>query len=473
MIPRQDEARLTRILAILQERKGKERLRGWVPTVSPHNDQKGFLESPAKIRAIFGGNRSGKTEAVCVDTALLCMGEHPTRSKSRPPPVMGRFLAPSYEDGLKAIILSKYMELIPFHQLKGNSWEKAWSEKHRAIYFKNGSKIRFFSYEQDINKMGGADLDFVALDEHCPEAVFNEHLMRIVDRDGYIVMAMTPEAGITWELDRVVEAAEKGNDIAYWFFSTYNNPHLSRKGIEFVERQITDERLRKTKLHGEFVALSGLVYPQWNPDIHVIPQTDPPEDAFCMFCIDAHRKKPSVMLWAFWTGDKELIVYDEAEFAPGEGGIEQLKALIRVKSSGRRIQRWIGDEAQGGEGLDITGQKSVMSQLASGVDPIPIQGTSQKSEELFNAGIFKMREMLTPDPVDNKPKFFVMANCEKTAKEFRMYRFRRETKTDEETLREHIRNVDDDRVTCARYMVMLEPNIGFVGVTSALNEADW
>jgi len=387
------------------------------------------------------------------------MGEHPTRSVGRPPPIQGRFLAPSYEDGLKAIILKKYQELIPWHQLKGSDWSKAWSEKHRAIYFKNGSKIRFFSYEQDINKMGGADLDFVALDEHCPEAVFNEHLMRLVDRDGYVVMAMTPESGITWELDRIVEACDKGSkDIAYWFFSTYNNPHLSREGIAFVERQITDERLRKAKLYGEFVALSGLVYPQWNPDIHIIPQANPPEDSFCMFCLDAHRKKPSAMLWAFWTRDGELIVYDEAEFTPQEGGIEQLKALIRVRSSGRRIQRWIGDEAQGGEGLDITGQKSVLSQLSSGVDPIPIQGTSQKSEELFNAGIFKMREMLTPDPVSKQPRFFVMANCEKTIREFGRYRFRRETKTDEETLREHIRNVDDDRVTCARYMVMLEPD---------------
>ena len=311
--------------------------------------------------------------------------------------------------------------------------------------------------------MGGADLDFVALDEHCPEAVYNEQLMRLVDRAGYIVMAMTPESGITWELDRIVEAAEKGTDIAYWFFSTYNNPHLSREGIAFVERQITDPQLRKAKLFGEFVALSGLVYPQWNPEIHVIPQADPPSGAFCMFCLDAHRRKPSAMAWAFWTRDRELILYDEAEFAPQEGGIEQLKALIRVKSSGRRIQRWIGDEAQGGDGLDITGQKSVLSQLRSGVDPIPIQGTSQKSEELFNAGIFKLREMMTPDPVSKRPTFFVMANCEKTIKQFRTYRFRRETKIDEETLREHIRNVDDDWPTCGRYMAMLEPDFQEAG----------
>ena len=377
-IPRQDQARLARILAILQDRKGKERLRDWVATAPPYNDQYGFLRSPAKIRAIFGGNRSGKTEAICVDTALFCMGEHPTRSKKRPPPVQGRFLAPSYEDGLKAIILPKYMELIPFHYLKGNSWEKAWSEKNRSISFKNGSKIRFFSYEQDINKMGGADLDFFAPDEHSPEAVFNENVMRLVDRDGYIVMAMTPEAGITWELDRIVEACDKGSDdIAYWFFSTYNNPHLSREGIAFVERQITDERLRKAKLYGEFVALSGLVYPQWNQDISVIPAVRPPADAFTVFCLDAHRKKPSAMAWGFWTKDGDFILYDEAEFTPREGGIEQLKELIRVRTSGQHIDRWIGDEAQGGEGLDITGQKSVLSQLASGVDPIPIQGTSQ------------------------------------------------------------------------------------------------
>jgi phage terminase large subunit-like protein len=366
-------------------------------------------------------------------------------------------MAPSYEDGIKAVIHKKIKELAPRHLLKGGSWPTAWSEKSRTLEAANGSKMRFFSYEQDVNKMGGDDCDAVYLDEHAPEKMFIESVARTVDRDGYLVLTMTPEAGITWEEEKIIEASEHDPDIAFWTFSTFNNPHLSKDGIAQLEKLITDERLRDAKLYGRFVSLSGLVYPQFDRGLHVVPDgsIDIKPHWHQQFVIDPHHRKPSAMLWTAWDPDGNVCyVHQEAEFPPSAGGVPELAAFIRVKSSGLKIDDWIGDEAMGGEGKNIYGQGSVLSQLNT--EGIPVVGTNQASDKAFAAGVSKIRSMLMPDPVSKQPRLYVAESCTKTIKQFMTYQYRKETAVDEELLREHVRNINDDYPTCARYAVMAE-----------------
>ncbi|RJP56829.1 MAG: hypothetical protein C4541_11485, partial [Candidatus Auribacter fodinae] len=40
----------------------------------PHETQKRFLDSSARVKAFIGGNRSGKTTAGAVDMILECIG---------------------------------------------------------------------------------------------------------------------------------------------------------------------------------------------------------------------------------------------------------------------------------------------------------------------------------------------------------------------------------------------------------------
>lgn len=415
------------------------------------------MHSEAKIRFVGGGNRSGKTEIGVADALLFLLGWHPERSKDNAPPVFIRYCAPSWEDGIKPIILKKIKELVPRSHLEGGTWEKAWFEKARTLKFKNGSECRFFSYEQDVGKMGGADLDGVYLDEHAPQKVFIESIARTTDRNGYIVLTMTPEAGVTWEQDAIIDASERDKDIEFWFFSTYKNPHLSKEGVAKMVRMITDERLRDAKLHGRFVALSGLVYPQFVKGTHVVDDFDVPDRWWRQFVIDPHHRKATAMLWRAIDPDGVSYVYREAEFEPTDGGVPELAEFIRIKSAGDSIKQWICDEAMGGKGMNIYGSSSVVEQLRN--NGIPVVGTNQEGTKAFAAGISRMRSALLPDPVTGKPLHYIFESCKRTIKEFMRYRYRTETKADEELMREHVVNVNDDMVTCDRYGLMAQPTI--------------
>lgn len=452
----------------LRRRRNEERLRYFVPTQPPQNDQYGFLYSHAKIRAVFGGNRSGKTEIGVADSCMFMLGRHPVRTEFRRPPVFVRYCAPKYEDGIKAVILKKFREMVPHHELQGGTWKTAWSEKARTLAFANKSTCRFFSYEQDVNVYGGADIDGFYMDEHGPEAYFIENMMRTVDRDGFGVLTMTPEAGITWEEEKIVEASKNDPDIDFWFFTTYNNPYLSKEGVESVVKMITDEKLRDAKLMGRFVALSGMVYPQFDAAIHVIPDRELPKRGHRQCLIDPHHRTPTAILWRYISPDGVSFVYREAEFPPASGGVKEMAEFIRTKSAGDYIQQWIADEAMGGDGLNVYGEDSVIRQLQS--FGIPVVGTNQDSNKAFSAGVSALRSKLNPDPVTKKPAHYIFKSCNGTARQYQNYQYRKHTAVDEELLREHVRNINDHYVTLDRYGVMAEPTLGNVRVTSRLTE---
>ncbi len=237
------------LLGMLDRRKREERLRYFKPTSADncHNPQDKFLYSNAKIRAAFGGNRSGKTEIGAVDCIMACLGTHPTRPTK--PPVYGRICAPQYQKNCKDVILKKFQQLVPLHELKGGSWDKAWKEMEKAMTFANGSKIHFMSGEQDISFYGGDDLDFFWIDEHLQEKFFIENMARITDRNGWGLITMTPEKGQTWEWDYVT-GPPKGISVEHWFFDTDRNPYISEEGVATLKASIRNKALYAAKLHG-------------------------------------------------------------------------------------------------------------------------------------------------------------------------------------------------------------------------------
>lgn len=176
------------------------------------------------------------------------------------------------------------------------------------------------------------------------------------------------------------------------------------------------------------------------------------------------------MVWRAIDPDGISFTYREAEFAPTDGGVKELAEFIRTKSAGDKIDQWIIDEAMGGDGLNVYGQQSVAKQLRA--YGIPVVSTNLESDKTFDSGISRMRSKLNPDPVTGKPTHFVFESCRRTVKQYETYRYKKETKADEETFREHVRNVDDDFVTCDRYGMCAEPEVGGAKIKSALN-GDW
>ncbi len=386
------------------------------------------------------------------------------------PPVYIRYCAPTYEDSIRGVILKKFQQLVPRYLLRGGSWDKAWSEGSRVLYFANGSQVKFMTYKQwdaAPGSYGGDDCHAIYMDEHGIEAIYRENSMRLADYNGYLVGSMTPELGLVWEEGHVMEPPE-GLTVDHWFFSTERNPYLSQEGVAAVKASITDERLAAAKLEGRFVSLSGLVMPMWSRNVHVVADFEIPTHWPRVLSIDPHRRKPTALDWVAWSDEGEACVY---RWLWGVGGhqkmtVEDLKAFIRAKNAGENVVLMLADEAQGGTGKDIFGQESVIKMLRSDPNGLRIFGTNQSSEKKFEAGIYKFWEYL------KSGKFKVFQSCDYGSGavvdgfrcaslpwQMQHYQYKGLQKQDEETFREKVRGVDDDHIDNCRYILMAgDPN---------------
>ncbi len=440
----------------------------------PSNDQIGFWNSVADEQWAFGGNRSGKTEIVVQKVDAFCNGRHPTLSgtgtverengtlyQQKMPPIKGRYCAPKWRDGVKGVVLQKFKEVCRRSELRGGSWVKAWSESEHRLYYKNGSYIHFKSGEEDLDTYGGTDLDFCAQDERLQYKYYLENKMRLADRDGIYMGGMTPEMGLTWEDDHIQNPPE-GTALDHWFFSSLGNPHISAEAIGKIKAGIKDDRLIEAKIYGRFVALSGLVLPQWNRDVHLVPDYEIPQHYPRVFCIDTHIKTPSAAMWCAWKPDGTIIVYRTAK-KPFD--IPDWQKYIKTKSLNENIVLWMGDEPGGGEGENIWGKESVVKEFTKGVNGIPLVTIGSESDKSFTGGIYKLWDYLKVD-IHGNTKIEVFQSCDYAMEyyngkpcpslpwEMAHYQFKTEHKADEETLREKVRLVNNHYIDDLRYIAV-------------------
>jgi len=470
--------RASQIVREIKRRKIQERLRDIRPIrpddPNPNypdiacNDQLGFLMSEAKIRAAFGGNRSCKSETGAIDSCWFAQGKHPVRSKHRQPPIYGRICAPKYEKNVKGVLLKKFRSMIPHCELLGSRWVKAWSESSKTLTWANGSQFNFLSGEMDLDVYGCDDIDFFWIDEHIDYNRFTECVARTVDRAGYGMLTMTPEAGQTWEEDFITSPPKVNGTpltVDYWFFTTYGNPYLAKEGIETFEATLTDPRKKEAKILGHFMALGGMVYPMYNSAHLMTPDFEIPQSWFKVCLIDPHLRKFTAILWMAWSPDGDPFVYRTRKV---KKIVSELATYIRAQSiNDGQIDLWIGDEAMGGEGKNIFGEESVLVQLNN--LGLPFQPTSTASDKAFEAGVNTVQMYITPEPVSNSTRLKIFQSCSTAIEwidgkvtgsifwEFKRYRFRKEGKADEETFREHVANVDDDLITLLRYGLVAGP----------------
>ena len=444
--------------------------------------------SPAAERWIFGGNRSGKTETAVEDCYMFCIGTHPLRSAHRRPPVKVRYCAPKWRDGIEGVILPKFKEIVQRRHLRGGSWAKAWSQTLHKLYFANGTVIQFKSGEEDKDTYGGIDLDAVYIDEHLREDLYLECKARLADRDGYFFGSMTPELGVTWEGDHVEteQYDDEGNliKVAHWFFHQKRNPYLSKAGVLKFLGAIKDEKMRETKEKGAFHPLSGVVIPQYDPKVHIVPDCNLPESWGRVFCIDTHHRTPSAAMWAAWQPKSPeckagcLWVYRTIK---GRFTVPEWQKIIRARSGGEYIVAMLLDQPGHTTGTDINEKESIIQQFQSGPLALPIHLVTKDAESTFNAGILKLWEMFSIDVMDQSTRIKIFQSCDwppfsldgkphgGLPWELKKYRYKKEQAQDEEMLREKVVLVNDHFIDDLRYIVMYGSPMPQGNIKSALD----
>jgi phage terminase large subunit-like protein len=143
--------------------------------------------------------------------------------------------------------------------LKG-SFDGGWDKQLRTLRFANGSWIQVMTYEQDVDKFGGAALHFVGYDEPPPREIRDECLARLVDFGGFEMFAMTPLKANTGWIRRDIWKKREHPDVTVIKGSIHDNQFLDQAAKKRFLESLPSDLWRQAREFGDFVDVGGLIY---------------------------------------------------------------------------------------------------------------------------------------------------------------------------------------------------------------------
>lgn len=199
-------------------------------------------------RVAIGGNRIGKSRQAAYEAVLAITGKHPYRE------------FPKEGIGWVVGLDNKMIDRIdrPMFEMFLPDRYKTHFDKQRNIWTCRNDEegiyweVEFKSTEMGRDKFQGAKVDFIWFDEEPGKTdIFNECMMRLIDRDGIWWMAATPINGTIW----LKELSERENVFSVTG-AMWDNPFLPLARIEEEVKNLTEEE-RWVRVEGRYIVFGG------------------------------------------------------------------------------------------------------------------------------------------------------------------------------------------------------------------------
>lgn len=441
-------------------------------TYRPYPKQEEFHRCDAFGRYVAGANRAGKSDCEVMEVIWLATDTHPYRERPAKwghGAIQCRFVVVDIVKGVDKIILPKLKRWLATSDLVNGSWDESWDPRTLTLTLSNGSTIEFLTHAMDLDKHGGVPLHVVAFDEEPPQAVFNENVMRLIDHDGIWLMAATPVQGMGWTFDLLWEPSQSG---AIDYVKTFqlrqeDNPYLKSEKEERGKFYIgMNEEERAIREEGAFVARSGLVFPNFAPATHVLPEPFMPHrEAKWYSSVDFGWANPTAWLWTAAYEDGRIVTFAE-HYASKLTTQEHARiVLAREKEWKRTPDVRVGDVA-GNQKQMNTGTSVIAEYANMGIyigTEIPrdvmigvekLQQYFQVDEEspwtkFFNDGVARSRWMISPNCV----------NLIRELKRLRWQAYESPKKQYELNAQEQIHKKDDHAFDSIRYLASIMPDL--------------
>lgn len=393
---------------------------------SPEKYQQGFLDSTARLVIGQGSNRSGKTECAAVKCINVVTHNHPlNKLREWNGPIYIRAIAVSLEVGYD-VIVGKFRRFTPRSKLRYPSFEKSYNRRERKLHFKDGGYIHFLSNDQDVEKHSGSALHGIWCDEQPDEPIFNENLARLGDYDGFAQVTLTPDKGAGFLHKNYIGKAAPGTDIECYFFDLLKNPYLNR--VEYIKRFANfPERIRNAKIYGKAYNMSGLVYPEFEPSIHIIDPFLPDENYQLFIGIDFGINNPSAATFWAINSRNETFQFDEVYVVNETVGQFGERVRDKVLNTYQKLKfRYCRYDPNSGAQRGLQTKETIAKTFrkALGFGPIcPGERGPGSVDHRINC----MHMLLLPDKDTNWSKFKITRNCVNTIKEFGLYSYKKDT----------------------------------------------
>lgn len=308
------------------------------------------------------GNQVGKSFASCYATAVHLTGMYPSwwdeevhGHKFHKP--IRCWLGADRADTLKKTVQVKMLGpvgafgsgFIPRHLLDLDSLKDAkrtdtpitaFRVKHATGGF---STVSLKTYESGRKAWEAESVDLIALDEEPPMDIFGEALARLLATNGKMLLAFTPNEGLTPLVDLLTDHGDltegpKGNGKFYIVTQTvYESPHMTQDRIELLIAGLPAQHMKDARLRGIPSMGEGVVYPvnveELLIDANQIPKG--PSMAYCM-AIDFGWYHPTGILWMGFDIDTDTY-YVLDEYKVGQQSPEVHAQYIQLVDIQRKI----------------------------------------------------------------------------------------------------------------------------------------
>lgn len=402
--------------------------------------QTGFDESQALIQLLFGGNRSGKTTPASLKVLKKGL------KKKLKVWVCGE----TFQDSI-AIQQKKISELVPRGRVKYGTYDDIHGYTNRKLQLDNGTLYTFKSYDQGAGAFQSDDIDIIWCDEEPPLDIIKEMRMRLIDRNGILIITMTSLKGITdfirdfFEGCDVLETrwaplvkkdlpvrAKKG-PVDIFFLWTTDNPHIDQKRL-MADVVLMPETDRLTRIYGMPTNLAGKIYMSFGKDTHVISLDDVPTTGNQLWnVLDPHDRKPWAIGWYLVNKNETVYCVDEYPAGDEPGGnfndmlyddktyeeyariiLEREASIRKLFNIGGRVRR-IVDPNFGNKTVQLAERKGGQSKTTPVKELAKLKLVYRDGIDALEAGHLEVRKWLHWAKKDGqfvvRPKFVLTENC--------------------------------------------------------------
>lgn len=266
-----------------------------------------FHDSPAKIRALFGGNRAGKSESGGFEI-VDAMRRHPGRM----------FWACAISWDFVKVTASKIFKYLAPDEIDTISWYNSPRRIPAYIRHINGAELEFKPYKAGIESFAGQSCQGIWLDEDPAlagnegEQIFVECLQRTLDCSGQVWITATPILGKNWMWNRIYQTGLSGKtrDVEHWTVSLLENKFVAAEEKERARALLTADEIER-RFYGLFTTLEGAVFKELRPEINFIPRFPIPVNWRKVRSIDLGFVNAFCCLWGALSPDNTLYIYLE------------------------------------------------------------------------------------------------------------------------------------------------------------------
>lgn len=342
----------------------------------PHTGQAQFHRDRAILRLLVGGRGSGKTTAGVQEAQKKIRAGEP-----------GLILAPD-EKHFKRSTWVQLNEWIPIDPdltgLPTSPLVEHWSKGDKMIRFKTGSVV-WYGGIKEPDSWRGPNVNWIWYDEPGRHPSKQSFLIPIgclrVGHNPQMWLTTTPRGVLHWLYtvfvlqqigEEVMEAlkeiglsADSGHLLSWRRVTTRENRENLSAAYYAMLLATYQGLWRKQEMEGEFVSFEGLVYDNYDPEVHIVPaRTIEPWWAKYRV-VDFGYKNPFVCQWWAVLPDGDLLRYREIYMT--KRTVAQHSAQINQLSAAENIEATVCDwDAEDRATLEENGIATVPANKAIG-----------------------------------------------------------------------------------------------------------